>query len=284
MPASDLATLAQVKAWLPSAPASADDTLLGSLITAATTTILSKIQRGPVSLSVKATEYYDGLGPSETRKLLRRWPVTSITSLYVGSSLISPLPPQTVGPPTGSGYVIEQWDGSLPGKLQSLDLVNWFFERGRQNVQIIYTAGYLVSGELQTIPATGPFTLTALQMNGPFAQDQGVSFVGGAALTPVSGTPSTGQYNAGTPANGGVYTFAAADEGKPISMNYSFVPAPLNQACLEMAGEAYRYRTRIGERSHTIPGPQTVAYDLSRLTKAQEMMLQPFINVVPLLY
>ena len=62
-------------------------------------------------------------------------------------------------------------------------------------------------------------------------------------LTAVTGTPAAGQYNV----SGGVYTFAAADAGANVLISYGFIPAAINNACIEWVAERYRYRTRVGQ-------------------------------------
>ena len=66
------------------------------------------------------------------------------------------------------------------------------------------------------VPATGPYTVTvsrATQWNG----DGGVSYAStGVVMTRVTGVPTIGQYSV----TAGVYTFAAADAGAKVAINY----------------------------------------------------------------
>lgn len=59
----------------------------------------------------------------------------------------------------------------------------------------------------------------------------------------VAATPSAGQYNV----SAGVYTFSAADVGAAVLISYGFIPAAINNACIEWVAERYRYRTRVGQ-------------------------------------
>jgi hypothetical protein len=274
MPVTDLATLAQVKLWVPNAPASADDPMLSVLLTACSTSILGYLQR-PTVLSRAYVETFDGYG--ETRKMLRKWPVTSVSSVLIDGTSVAP---SSGFPLTTGGYVLENWDGELPGRRQLLDLRGFYYCRGKQNVQISYQAGYLVSAEPQTVSA-GAASIAPL--NGPWTEDAGVKYAAtGVALTRVTTAPSAaGQYQIDT-TTPGKYNFNAADNGAGVLISYSYVPQPLNQACIEMVGEAYRYKGRIGERSHTTPGPQTTAFDLSRMTAAIKMMIDPYAAVAPI--
>jgi len=74
-------------------------------------------------------------------------------------------------------------------------------------------------GEAQQIPAATPYTVTVAN-SAHFAQDLGMVYAaGGAPLTQVPSAPVAGQYSVGA---GGVYTFAAADAGKAILIDYLY--------------------------------------------------------------
>lgn len=77
--------------------------------------------------------------------------------------------------------------------------------------------------EAATIPATpGPYTVTADNTTG-FA-DLGVTFTAtGVPLIKVASSPATGEYSVNT--STGVYTFAAADQGLAVKLNYSYTAA-----------------------------------------------------------
>ena len=72
-------------------------------------------------------------------------------------------------------------------------------------------------GEAAEIPAALPYTVTVANA-ATFTQDLGVVYAAnGAPLTQVPSAPTVGQYSIGA---GGVYTFAAADEGAAILIDY----------------------------------------------------------------
>jgi hypothetical protein len=75
--------------------------------------------------------------------------------------------------------------------------------------------------ETANIPASSPYTIK-VRYAAEFAEDLGVHFAGGDALTRVSGTPGTGQYAVDD--YSGTYTFSAADGNKAveISCRYTF--------------------------------------------------------------
>lgn len=278
MAASDLAQLADVKAWLAgsSGIGAGDDALIARLITDISGAIYAYLAR-PSLIPRVVTERYDGAG--KRRLYLRQYPVVVIGSVVVNDVSV----PAAANPVAGaswplSGYLLEPCDGAPPGKIQALDLFGdcslgqSAFHRGRQNVVVSYTAGYQVTGEAATVPnAPGPYAIALLTPYGPWASDAGVTYANGTALTKVSGAPAQGQYQVvvtnnpdASPPNWSVaYTFSSADAGASVLISYGFVPATINNACIEWAAERYRYRTRIGQSAQTVAGQQTASYSLS---------------------
>lgn len=81
-----------------------------------------------------------------------------------------------------------------------------------------------VQGEPWSVPGTGPYTVTVTN-SANFSEDLGVQYAsgtggaGGGRFTRLpSGTPAQGQYTVAA----GVYTFAAADTGAAILINYDW--------------------------------------------------------------
>lgn len=272
MAATDLCTLPQIKQWLGNTPVSADDDLLKALIAPSSQTLLTYLQRGTV-LSKTYTDVFNGYG--QQAQMLRNWPVTSVSSITLGANSIAP---SLSNSNPNNGFVLAPWDGELPGGPQLVSLRGRCFDDGVQNVVITYQAGYLVSNEAWIIPPT-PFQITTAQLNGFWAQDAGVVSAAGAVFVKVASAPGAGQYSVST---SGVYLFNVADVGTAILISYSFVPSPLAQGCAMMAAELYRYRERIGQKSKTVPGPQTTSYDNSIMTDAIKMIVSQFCNVVPI--
>ena len=87
------------------------------------------------------------------------------------------------------------------------------------------TVGEVKGAEFEAfnVPGTSPYTYTTSNA-ATFKMDLGVfnpsTFLW---LTPVASGPTTGQYSVNTTT--GVYTFAAADEGKALKVCYSFTSA-----------------------------------------------------------
>jgi hypothetical protein len=263
---NNLTTAANVKAWL-GVTSTDDDALLARLIGAASRMIHSYLQR-PNLFRHTYSEVYDGSGGRQL--ILRNYPVLSLTSLTVGNTTVNQA--SAYGQ---AGFALEPWDGYPPGSPQALSLSGYSFCRGFGNVAVSYTAGYAITSEPGAIPASGSYVIKAAAPYGNWAADLGVTFATGAALTTVTGAPSAGQYSV----SNGTYTFAAADAGKAVLTSYSFVPADVEQACIEMVGERYKARDRIGQNSKTLGGQETVSYATDSMNKHVREMLQPFKRV-----
>jgi hypothetical protein len=265
---SDLCTLADVKAWLGNTATSLSDAQISGLITSVSRVLLTYINR-PYILPYGRTEYRDGTG--NAKLMLRDWPVSSIQSLTVDGVVVPPCP----SPPFAAGYMLEPSDDFPPGAMQQLVLQTQTFGRGLNNVAIVYTAGYQVTGEAWTVPPT-PFQVTVGAPFGNWATDQGVTYATGAALTKVASGPTVGQYAVAL----GLYTFAAADAGAAVKISYGYVPADLKQACIQAVGDIFNYRNRIGIQSKTLAGQETITYSLKDLSDTVKLMLSQYMRVV----
>jgi hypothetical protein len=275
MAASDLAALADVKTWLAgsSGIGSTDDALIARLITDVSGAISAYL--GRPSLTPRAySERFGGNGRS--RLFLSHYPVLQVNSLAIDNVAVAAAAPPAADAPRPFGYLLEPWDGLPPGRPQALDLFGLAFRRGRQNVVVNYSAGYAVENEAASVPAApGPYNVSAAAPFGPWASDAGVIYANGAALAAVTGTPAAGQYNV----SAGVYGFAAADAGAAVLISYGFIPAAINNACIEWAAERYRYRTRIGQSSQTVSGQMTSAYSLKDMPDFIRASLDPYRRV-----
>jgi hypothetical protein len=77
------------------------------------------------------------------------------------------------------------------------------------------------------------------------------------------------------------YTFAAADVGVAILLNYGYIPADLEQVCLEMLSERAVYRRRPGVRSQTLASQESMTYSLTGFSDFEMMVLNRYVNVLP---
>ena len=271
MAANDLTTLADIKSWLGRTDTNSD-ALIAALITRASRSICSYLQR-PLLLPHAVSEVQDGTGGNIM--VLKEWPVLSVTSVVVDGITI---PQATQQSP---GWVLDPWNGVPPGRMQALRLRGYSFglpgARNIAAVQVTYQAGYQIASERQIV-TVGEASVAA--PFGPWAIDAGVTYATGTPLTLVTSAPMTGQYALG--AEAGTYDFAAGDDGAAILIAYGFVPYDLADACIELVSERYKYAQRVGEKTHSLGGNETVSFDTTRFTPLVMQLLQPYRNVPPL--
>lgn len=272
----DLTTTAAVKAWT-GQTTSTQDAVIGGLVTAASRAILAWLGR-PLILPTVWTDRYDArVG---MRKLfLRNYPVVSVASVQIGTSLIQAINPQSLTPPGPSmysGYILDTdpSSGAPPGQPRGVNFVDdptVFAIYLQQAIQIVYTAGYQDSDQFTV--AAGGGAQTASPLYGVWASDAGVTYVAtGAALTAVASAPATGQYSVAA----GVYTFAAGDAGKAVVVNYGYIPQDLAQACIETVAQRLAAGSRVGVKSKSLGGQESISYDMTAMPLAVTAALQPY--------
>jgi hypothetical protein len=79
----------------------------------------------------------------------------------------------------------------------------------------------------------------------------------------------------------GVYLFNAAQDYANVLISYSYVPADINQAVIELCSERYKYRDRIGHSSKSLGGQETVAFQANNVPTFIKELLNKYIRVVP---
>lgn len=287
--AGDLTTPQRVVTWL-GANISLPSPILTQLVSSMSAMIRSQLNRGQL-YSRTFTQVFDGLGTMQI--VLPSYPVTAILSLQMGATVVPPAPlPTPAGNYTegytggGWGYRFPPWSGNPPGDNAVLDLIGGYFCLGAQNIKITYQAGYLVPLEAGTVPASSPYTITVVQPYGIWCRDNGVAYAStGVALTPVAANPTVGQYIPPVDSSPGIYTFSAADEGAALLLSYSFIPADLEEATIQMVAERYSYRSRVGEISKSLGGQETMRFlrggSKSGLPPEVMGLIMPYVNVVP---
>jgi uncharacterized phiE125 gp8 family phage protein len=122
---TELTTLDAVKAYM-GVTSTADDALLGSLITA-----VSQYVRTYTNRDFTVTDYtqlFDG--QNNTRQMLPQYPVQSVASVQIGTQAVAASP--------GLGQSGFRFDTN------SIVLAGYRFCHGEANVQITWTAGYPV--------------------------------------------------------------------------------------------------------------------------------------------
>ena len=265
---NNLTSLANAKAWA-NVTTTNDDALINRLIGAASRFILSYIE-WPSLFKMQYADVFDGVG--QRSQMLRNWPVISIQSLLIGNQSISPAP--AYGQP---GYVLDAPSSFPPGSPQRFTLNGYCFPRDAPAaVSVVYTAGFVVQNEPWTIPAT-PYQVTVNAPLGSWGADAGVTYANGTALALVTGTPSTGQYSVVN----GAYIFAAADAGKAVLISYSYIPADIEDACINMVGERYSYKGRIGHVSKSLGGQESVTFSVKNMPDYVKLALQPYKSYIP---
>lgn len=298
----DLTTLVRLQLWLPGSGAGANPLFSSMIIPDASRMIVNKLNRARLFLQT-FTRIIDGVGNYQI--LLPDYPVLSITSLQMGSILVNPFPLPPPGQPPQFppltfggliGYRFVPWMNDLPGTPAVVEVLGGVFFAGVQNVKAVYQAGYAVHSELQTVPSgPGPNTVTVNQPQGIWCLDNGVTYASsGIALVPVPASPATGQYippsdPPSTLAALGQYTFAPGDAGADVLITYSFVPTDLEMACIQMCGEMFSYRDRIGQLDKSLGGQETIRYLRGGIGRGQvfdlppevEARIWPYVSVIP---
>ena len=272
MSASDLTTPQQVTTF--AGDLASNTTQVQALISATSDQILAELGRQSI-LPTLYNETLDGAGG--TSIMLRQYPVLSVSSLVLDGVAISPVTPNAAGVTRGQGWLLEAGDPWPPGRPQRLSLSGWYYCCGSQNVSVAYTAGYQVTGEAAKVP-TGGGAVAARQIAGAWGSDSGVTYANGTSLTLVTGAPSLGQYAVAA----GSYTFAAADAGASVLISYGYIPQSLALACAQWVAELVSYSSRIGMRTKSLGGQETMSYDTSAIPARVAMMLQPYRRVVPI--
>lgn len=156
--ALNLTTLDAVKAYLSmtSSNSNVADLPLSQLITSISLLALHITGRGPSNGSIPTQspfvtpvsydEFYDGNG--NQRQFTRNWPITAVTAVYVNGTPV-PVSPSVTQP----GYVIDgsgksivirtlSYAGPAYRNVYALIGGNYFFAKGIQNIEIVYTAGF----------------------------------------------------------------------------------------------------------------------------------------------
>jgi hypothetical protein len=127
---------------------------------------------------------------------------------------------------------------------------------------------------------------------GLWTRDNGVTYADGTPMTSVkvlSGVP--GEYISPVDSLPGLYTFDATDAGAQVLISYSFVPAAIEEAVIQMVAERYSYRGRIGEIMKSLGGQETIRYwrgnssqpwnSTNSLPPEVNDLIWPYVSVLP---
>lgn len=272
-----LTSLFAVKQWS-AVTSSADDALLTSLIVRMSKMILNYINRDNLQYAT-FTDVIDGLNTVTIYPV--NFPVLSVSSLTVGCLNVNQLGQPATRP--GYGYILDPWNGIPPGAPQAVTFRGGGFPMGYSNINITYQSGFAVIAEPHTVPASGTYKVTPNQNQGTLCADNGVTYANGNPMVAVASAPTTGQYIAPTPFAATPvydYTFSAGDASAAVLITYSYVPGDLEQACIELVSERYSYRQRIGQKTKSLGGQETMSYNLAALPDWIMKTLNPYKRVM----
>jgi hypothetical protein len=295
---NDLTTLTNLKAWLGNTsanPNTAQDALYSRLITSMSSNVLNALMRPTLISRLYTEDLLQWAGGSSA--MLRQWPVTSILSLSIGSTLVTP------NAPTLDGYSYETWDGFSPGNQIILNFPGYRCSPWPTDNMVTYQAGYLTSdvlviGQGQTGGPTQSI-LQPTQSQGIWSYDNGVIGIPATSLTGLAVpfiripfaanvSPTSGTYMLQVTDSTGVrldpapnYLFSPADLGVSVTLNYSYVPFAVEQAIIEAIQDNLSYKSRIGVKSKNLGGQESVTYSdrLSFLPPAVASTLQQYNRV-----
>ena len=303
----DLTTVSAVKSWQ-GLTTSGQDVIIGGLITASSRAILAYLGR-PSILPRVWNDYYD-TRVGMRRIVLRNWPVISVSGVVVGSRELRGSGVQVnlaginadfsfsgstsdfAGGPIESAFSIpnpdyivqtDPWGGAPPGTPTGIDFTS-DPSCGSTNLQksilVTYLAGYQDSNLLQ-VP-TGGGAQTVAPNYGVWALDVGVVYAttGAALVQMATGTTlAAGQYAV---ALGGAYTFSAADAFQNMIVSFGYIPQDLVQACTEAVALRLTAGSRVGVKSKSLGGMESISYDMAAMPLAVTAALCPYKRVIPL--
>jgi hypothetical protein len=244
------------------------DARLARIIDAASRHVLNYIGRD----SFAPRDYRESTqGNGKSSMYLRYWPIVSVSNLDIGGAGIN-ASTFNEGFSSTVGYYI----GQPRIGPQTIELTGKSFWRGYP-VVIDYRAGFQASQDFLLSDETVPITVTTTE-GGLWLSDVYVKDMLGDTFTKVASDPATGEY--AVDANG-TYTFAAVDAGKSITITFGYVPPDVSQATLDMMGEWWKRKDRIGVVSKNLAGQESVTFSQEHMTDFVSLILQPYKNVVP---
>lgn len=259
-----LTTLAAVKEYL-SITTTGVDALIPKLILRESELIERYVDRSfPSTLNIR--KRLNGTGTSLLTLLAT--PVIEVTYLEINGVAVL----ESDG--TAYGYRMAYAGENAVG----IQLIGGRFPSGQGNVVATWRSGYRTTQDSEIPAQTGndPVTVTP-SAGGRAVNDAGVVDADGTAYSSVANGPLAGQYSF----SGGVYTFNAANSGVTVSMTYDYVPAPVEQACIEMVGLDLKQRDNIGVSSKTLAN-ETVTYTTKGMTPSVAEQLAEFKRRAPL--
>ncbi len=252
-----LTTLAAAKQYL-GVTSQGSDPLITRLIPSASSLVQNFCSR------IFPITSYSGLlmdGSGSDTLVLPDYPIISVSSLTVdGVSIPAASSMQS------TGYVSDDKAIFLASGQR--------IRRGRRNVQVSFQAGYRQT--VQAVIPAGNSPALLVQDPGSPSTIYSITQASGTAMTSTANSPASGQYQFAPPQ----INFAAADAGTSISIDMAFIPAAVEQACIEVVGLAVKRRDNLGIRSKTL-AQETISFDMSAINTSAVQALQPYRRVAP---
>lgn len=254
---ADLTTVAAVKTYL-AITTSNQDALIGALIARESRLVESFCSRRFPAVT-NAARRLNGTGTAVI--VLPDQPILDVSFLSIDGVEIEP------SVDGAAGYTFDDTAVYLVGGAK--------FSSCRQSVVCSWSAGYQDS-ETDFVPTGNTPTLTPTTGGSAVTNVSVTEIAGNVTMTQVGSSPAAGQYAFAD----GIYTFAAADVGKQVQMAYQCVPAPVEQAVIEMVGLDLKARDNLGVSSKTLAHEQITYSDKGMSASALEM-LRPYRRMAP---
>lgn len=248
---ANLTTTAAVKSYLGISNTN-QDTLIAALIARATS-LIENFTGKTFPTVQNVSKLLDGTGTQVL--VMPDFPILEVSLLKLGVTSVS----ASVNG-SAAGYVVDE---------NSLTLVGQTFPLGKKNVTCSWNAGYRES-EVAFIPTGNAPTLTPTT-GGTAVTAVSVTNAAGVAYTQVGSSPAAAQFSFAA----GVFSFNTANVGAQVSMEYAYVPAAVEQACIETVALKLKQRDTIGVQSKSLAG-ETIAYRDQDMSTSAKAMLQPY--------
>ncbi len=264
----DLASLGDVKAFIspPLTGTGASDAVLATLISGVSRSIEAYL--GRELMAQTWSEMRNGTG--QERLALRRFPVIGVSSVTVETEAI----PAAGNPPTASwgGYTFDDRFVYIGAGFLGFPRR---FVRGVQNVQVVYTAGYVTPGMIAVAGLPGWAADTAYAAN---AEVIAAGYVFTAMTGGTSGANAPvwpAQLGASVTDGGVIWQCSAAAVG--LVPGAQMLPDGIQVAAMQQIALTFKQRTRVGD-SASGEGPQRVTYMNQALHPTTLAMLEPYVD------
>jgi hypothetical protein len=268
----DLCDLASVKAFIspPLAGTTASDAVLMALISGVSRSIEAYL--GRELMAQTWAEMRNGTG--RERLALKHFPVLSVTGVTVDTN---PIPPAG-NPPTESwgGYTFDDRFVYLGAGFLGFPRR---FVRGVQNVQVVYSAGYITPGMIAVAALPGWEASTLYAANAEIVANAGGSGASYVFTTASGGTSGTSApawpAQLGASVTDGSVSWQCGAEAVGLFPGAQLLPDGIKVAAMQQVALAFKQRTRVGD-SGTGEGPQRVTYMNQALHPTTLAMLEPY--------